>query len=122
LNLFAVAAVFILIIHLAWILWVVFGAFFTRGHPLLTALHVSSLVWGIIVETDLTSCPLTLTEQYLLSHAGLHQVQSSFLVHYLDRIVYPDLPEMLVVIAGITICAINLSIYIWRLWKSVHTR
>jgi len=122
LNPFAIAAIIILIIHIVWILWVVFGALFTRGHPLLTALHVISLVWGIVVEIDLSHCPLTTAEQYLQARSGFPSFQGSFLVHYLDRVVYPDLPEILVVSAGITICALNLSIYLLRLWKSVHTR
>jgi len=122
LSLFAIAAIATLIIHIAWILWVVLGALFTRGHPLLTALHVISLIWGIIVEIDLSPCPLTLAEQYLQAHSGFQSFQGSFLVHYLDRIVYPDLPEILVVSAGIAICGLNLSIYLWRLWKSVHTK
>ena len=121
-NPFAIAAIIILINHIVWILWVVFGALFTRGHPLLTALHVISLIWGIIVEIDLSPCPLTLAEQYLQAHSGFQSFQGSFLVHYLDRIVYPDLPEILVMSAGIAICGLNLSIYLWRLWKSVHTK
>ncbi len=121
-SLFAIAAIATLIIHIAWILWVVLGALFTRCHPLLTALHVISLIWGIIVEIDLSPCPLTLAEQYLQAHSGFQSFQGSFLVHYLDRIVYPDLPEILVVSAGIAICGLNLSIYLWRLWKSVHTK
>ena len=39
---------------------------------------------------------------------------SSILLHYLDAIVYPNLPGWLVTSAGVAICALNLGIYCWR--------
>ena len=53
---------FLLAIHLAWILWVIFGVFWTRGRPWLTAFHLASLGWGILVEIGPWPCPLTLFE------------------------------------------------------------
>jgi hypothetical protein len=37
-------------LHVAYITWVIFGAFLTRGRSRLAALHVSTLVYGMIVE------------------------------------------------------------------------
>jgi hypothetical protein len=37
-----------LTIHLLWILWVITGAFWTRGRVLLAAFHILSLFWGIV--------------------------------------------------------------------------
>ncbi len=34
----------VLSLHAAYIAWVIFGAFFTRGRPWLAALHVATLV------------------------------------------------------------------------------
>ena len=51
------------ILHLAWILLLIFGAFWTRRRPFWTAVHLLSLVWGIIVEVGPWPCPLTLAEQ-----------------------------------------------------------
>jgi hypothetical protein len=62
-------------------------------------------------------CPLTLAEQFFEAKAGLDPYQGSFLVHYLDRIVYPDLPESLLVLLGCIVCVINLLVYARRLWK-----
>lgn len=110
-------------IHLAWILWVIVGAYWTRGRPWLTAFHVTSLVWGIIVDTCPISCPLTLAEQILESRAGDHVWAGSFLLHYLDAIVYPNLPVSVLVAFGVAVCAFNLGIYAWRLWKVLqHSR
>jgi hypothetical protein len=122
LNLFAAAAAAVLSVHLAWILWTIFGAFFTRGRPILTAFHLASLGWGIIVEVGPWPCPLTLAEQILEYRAGIQPFRGGFLVHYLDAIVYPDVPESLLVSVGVAVCAVNLALYLWRFWKWQRSR
>ncbi len=110
-------ALAILTAHTLWILAVIFGAFFTRGRPVWSALHVLCLFWGIIVEVGPWPCPLTLAEQHFETLAGIQAYQGSFLLHYLDRLVYPNLPWWLVGSVGATICALNLGIYTSRFWK-----
>jgi hypothetical protein len=110
-------AVLVLFLHLAWLALVIFGAIWTRGRPVWTALHILALLWGIVVELGPWPCPLTLAESYLEARAGLPAYQGSFLVHYLDAIVYPDLPAWIVSSAGVAVCALNLAIYGWR-WRN----
>ena len=102
-------------LHLGWILWVIFGAVWTRGRRLLTALHVGSLVWEVVVEIGPWPCPLTLVQQFFKTKAGISTYQGGFLVHYLDLVVYPDLPGWLLTAAGVTVCVGNLAIYALRL-------
>jgi hypothetical protein len=108
------AATIVLALHLAWILWVIFGALWTRGRPLLTAFHLISIIWGIIVETAPVLCPLTIAEQMFESKAGISPYHGGFLVNYLDQIVYPNMPEPLLVYLGIGVCAFNFLIYVRR--------
>jgi len=104
-------AIAILSIHLLWILAVIFGAAFTRGRPVWSGLHVASLIWGIVVELAPISCPLTLAEQYLEVRAGMQPYEGSFLMHYLDKLIYPNLPWCIVATVGAAICVLNLAIY-----------
>jgi len=112
------AAILVLLVHLFWILLVIFGALFTRGRPVWITLHILSLLWGIATEAGPWPCPLTLAEQYFETRAGLAAYQGSFLLHTIDAIVYPNLPAWLITGAGVTVCAFNLGIYAWRfrLW------
>ena len=66
----ALVAVLILMVHLAWLALAIFGAFWTRGRPVCSALHILALLWGIVVEVSPWPCPLTLAEQYFESRAG----------------------------------------------------
>src|SRR5580700_5050653 len=88
---FALDAVLALATHLTWILFVIAGAFFTRGRPRLTTLHIASLLWGMAVESGPWPCPLTLAENFFEARAGVRPYSGGFLLHYLDRIVYPNL-------------------------------
>lgn len=116
-NAWAAAVIAVLVVHVAWILWTVFGALFTRGRPWLSTFHLASLGWGIIVELGPWICPLTLAEEYFKRRAGMQLFQGGFIVHYLDAIIYPDLPVILVAWTGVAICAVSLFIYLYRLWK-----
>jgi hypothetical protein len=100
----------VLALHLAWLLFVIFGALWTRGRPVLTAIHVASLVWGIAVEVGPWPCPLTELEQRYRPY------DEPFLVHYLERIVYPDIPVSALVAAAVAVCGFNLGVYVRR-WR-----
>lgn len=117
-----VLAALVLAIHLAWILLVIFGALWTRGRPWLTGVHIAALVWGIIAEVGPWSCPLTTAEQLLLSKAGAPSYAGDCLVHYLDSIVYPNVPVSLIIGCAIAVCGANLLIYGWRLAQWVRRR
>jgi hypothetical protein len=110
-------ATLILSIHLAWIIWLITGAFWTRGRPLLAVFHLLSLVWGIVTELELWPCPLTLAEQFFENRAGVNEYSGGFLLHYLDRIVYPDIPDWLISVIGVTVCVLNLGVYGRRYWR-----
>lgn len=116
----ALLATLILSFHLAWLLLVIFGALWTRGRPLWSALHILALLWAIVVETSPWPCPLTLAEQYFESRAGWPAYHGSFLLHYLDAIVYPNLPDWIITTAGVSVCALNLGIYGWRVYQKLH--
>ena len=59
-NFYSALAAVVLIVHVLFILWVVFGAFLTRSRPILRWLHVASLISGILTELLPWPCPLTL--------------------------------------------------------------
>jgi len=109
-----------LALHLAWILWVIFGAIWTKGRPWLTTFHLLSLVWGILVEIGPWPCPMTLAEQWLDAKAGLHTWAGGFLVHTLDAVVYPNLPVGLIVDLGVAVCSANLLLYLSRLIRAMR--
>src|SRR5437764_2254784 len=100
-------ASFVLVLHALFILWVVFGAFLAWSRPVLRWLHIASLVWGILTEALYWPCPLTFAENALEQRAGIQPYQCGFLLHYLDKLIYPDLLPNLLIITACYVCAIN---------------
>lgn len=116
-GLYSRLAVSVLVLHLLFILWVLFGALIARSRPWLRWLHILCLVWGVLIAVLPWPCPLTPLENWLESRAGVEPYHGGFLLHYLDALVYPDIPPILLTVASIAVCALNLGLYVWRPWS-----
>ena len=87
----------------------------TRCRPLLRTLHIASLVYAIVIELiPWPPCPLTMAETWLETRTGIEPAHAPFLVRVLDAIVYPDLPERLVVGCAVLVCVAVLLVYLRR--------
>ena len=115
-NVYSGLAVCVLFLHMLFILWVVFGALLTLSRPVLRWLHIISLVWGILTELLSWPCPLTVLENWLEAKAGVQPYQGGFLLHYLDKVVYPDISASALTVAGVLVCVLNLAVYGRRMW------
>jgi Protein of Unknown function (DUF2784) len=115
-NFYSALAVSVLFLHVLFILWVVFGALLTRSRPILRWLHVGSLVWGILTELLPWPCPLTVLENWLEGNAGIEPEKGGFLLHYLDKLVYPDISSRMLTTAAVTVCVANLAFYARQVW------
>jgi len=118
LNFYSGLAVCVLVLHGLFILWVVFGAILTRSRPFLRWLHIPSLIWGILTELLPWPCPLTLLENWLEAKAGIEPYKGGFLLHYLDKLVYPDISATILTMGGVLVCALNLGLYAWQMWSA----
>jgi Protein of Unknown function (DUF2784) len=119
---YAAFATGILILHALFIAWVALGALLTRFYPWLRWPHIASLVWGILTEALLWPCPLTLLENWLENQAGIAPYQGGFLLHYMDKLVYPDVSATSLTIGGVTVCALNLAFYARQMWVAHKKR
>ncbi len=121
-NSYSALATAVLFLHGLFILWVIFGALLVRSRPILRWLHVASLVWGMLTELLPWPCPLTLLENWLEARAGVEPYQGGFLLHYLDRLVYPDISPTVLTVAGVFVCALNLALYARQIWSALLIR
>lgn len=116
-NLYSALATAVLSLHAVFIVWVIFGALLTRSRPILRWLHIASLIWGILTELLPWPCPLTLLEKWLEAKGGIEPYQGGFLLHHMDRLVYPDLSATVLTVAGVIVCALNLVFYGRQSWN-----
>jgi hypothetical protein len=115
-SLYSGVAIIVLGAHALFILWVVFGAFVARSRPILLWLHIGSLIWSLLVEILYWPCPLTVLENWLEQRAGVEPYSGGYLLHYLDKVVYPDIPAVALTISAVIVGAANLAYYVRLFW------
>jgi hypothetical protein len=107
----------ILILHLAFILFVVLGGFLVLWRRWLIRLHLPVVVWGALIEFAGWICPLTPLENWLRMQGGDRGYSGGFINHYLVSLIYPEgLTRELQWLLGALVIAINAGIY-FRVWR-----
>lgn len=106
----------VLLFHLGFILFVLFGALLAVRWRRVLWLHVPCASWGIAVESLGWICPLTPLENELRSKAGLRGYSGGFVEQYVIPVVYPaDLTRLVQIGAAGLALGINVGIYAWVL-------
>jgi len=110
--LYRLAAETVLLLHLAFIVFVITGAAGAARWRWLPLIHLPAAAWGVFVELTARACPLTTAENYLRTKAGAAGYSESFIEHYLLAIIYPAglTREIQFALAAVVI-AINAAIY-----------
>lgn len=104
----------VLAIHLLFILWVIFGWIFTRRRPVWRSLHIGCVIYGIFIEVSNLTCPLTFIETALEARGGETPYHGAFILHYLEILVYPDIPLFALITVAVIVCLVILGIYTRR--------
>jgi len=110
----------VLLLHLGFILFVVFGALLVvnqRRRRRWLPLHLAAAGWGFLVEATGAICPLTWAELYFRRLAGQAGYEGGFVDHYLLPLIYPaGLTRELQIGLGVGVLAINALLYAW-IWR-----
>ena len=110
----------IVLIHFAFILFVMFGGFLVMKWRWIICLHLPTVVWGILIEFFGWICPLTTWENQLRRHNG-GEYSTGFIEHYIIPLIYPvGLNRDIQIVLGIALILLNLTIYTWcfKKWTS----
>ncbi len=109
-----IAADSVLLLHLAFILFVLLGGAMTIWLRWIPFIHLPAAVWGFFVELTGRVCPLTYLENYFRIKAGQSGYTESFIEHYLLDIIYPSglTREIQLALAGVVV-VVNSAIYGW---------
>jgi len=80
----------VLLLHLAFILFVALGGFMVWRWPRLAWAHLPAILWGAWIEFSHGICPLTPLENALRQRAGAQGYEGDFVAHYLLPLIYPE--------------------------------
>ena len=121
--LFRLLADTILVVHLAFVLFVVLGGLLVLRWPRFVWLHIPAAVWGVLIELTGWICPLTPLEQSLRRRGGEAGYEGSFIDHYVTAMIYPDglTREMQYVLGGLVLL-INVAVYVYFIRSRRNSR
>ncbi len=100
-------------LHLAFVLFVVFGGLLAARRPQVAWLHVPAAAWAAWVEFAGWACPLTPLENWLREQGGRPIYTSSFVERYLVPVLYPSsLSREFQWVLGGVVLLINAIVYL----------
>ena len=110
----------VLVLHLAFIVFVVSGGLLVLRWPRLAWVHVPVFLWGAAIEFTGGICPLTPIEISLRHQAGEAGYTGGFIEHYVAGAIYPGgLSRTMQMVMGLAVLALNGLVYL-RLWRRRH--
>ncbi len=118
---YALFADFVLLLHGAFIVFVLLGGLLVWRRPRLGWLHLTAVVWAVWVAWAGWVCPLTPLENALRHAAGQAGYRDSFVQHYLLALIYPDgLTRGVQIGLGLFVALLNLAVYalLVRAWRA----
>jgi len=112
---YKILADIVVVTHFLWILFLFFGALLGRKNGALKIFHLSGLAFAFIIQVFDWYCPLTHLEVWLRSQHNPNLIYTgSFIIHYVERIIYIDLSRSLVFIFTIFLVGFNIWFYLRR--------
>jgi len=109
---YRVLADLVLVIYLAFVLFVVLGGLFVLRWPRLAWLHIPAAVWGVLIEYTGWICPLTPLENSLRVKGGEAGYSGGFIQHYIQPVLYPaGLTRSTQLVLGSAVLVLNFAAY-----------
>ena len=106
-----------LVIHFAFIIFVVLGGILSIWWRKVIWLHIPAVAWGALIEFAGWTCPLTPLENRFRVKGGQAGYPGGFIEEYILPVIYPaGLTREMQIILGLLVITVNLVIY----WKIFH--
>jgi hypothetical protein len=116
---YSLAASAVVIVHFAFVLFVLLGAFLVLRWRKLMWFHLAAVIWGALIEFVGFICPLTPLEVALRRMGGQSGYEGDFIERYITSIIYPaGLTREWQIWLGVATLLVNLLIYSYVLRRS----
>jgi len=109
----------VVLTHFLWIVFLFFGAFWGVKNRIVKVFHLSGLVFAFAIQVFDWYCPLTHLEVWLRSKHGFALTYAgSFIIHYIEKIVYIELSRTLILFFTLLLCGFNAWFYLRKRKRS----
>ena len=117
---YSYAADAVVVIHFLWILFLAGGFLIGRRARWVKWLHLSALGYSVLLQIFSWVCPLTYLEVWLRSRSGSGIYSESFIVHYLEKVIYLEAPPSLIFALTFVVIGISAAVY-YRTTPMAHS-
>jgi hypothetical protein len=109
---FRILADIVLVVHLLWIVFLIFGVIPGVRIRSVKIIHLTALAFALIIQIFGWYCPLTHLEIWLRNrHDPGLSYSGSFIVHYIEKVVYLDVSFSLIFALTIILILITIVVY-----------
>lgn len=116
-SLYGALADAVVVLHLGFVLFVLFGGLLMLRWRRVVWLHLPAAVWGALIEFARWTCPLTPLEKWLRREGNLGGYEGGFVEHYILPVLYPHaLTRTIQLGLGVIVVLLNLFVY-WRVFR-----
>jgi len=100
------------LLHLAFIAFIVFGGLLALFWPRMAWVHLPLALWGVVVQWMSWVCPLTPLENWFRARGGGATYPDGFVEHYVLPVLYPiGASPRLHWVLGLVVLVANAAIY-----------
>lgn len=111
----------VLVLHLGFVLFVVWGGLLVLRWPWVAFLHIPAALWGVLIEYSGWICPLTPLENSLRVRGGEAGYTGGFIEHYIQPALYPHgLTRGAQIVLGSLALLVNFAAYAMVLSRRRH--
>ena len=112
---YRVLADIVVLVHLLWIVFLFFGAFLGVRFAPAKVLHIIGLGYALVLNAFGWYCPLTHVEIWARTrHDPELAYTGSFVIHYVEELIYVNLPSSSLLVLTVLLCAFNAWYYLRR--------
>lgn len=111
-TLLLAAADAVVVLHLLWIVFLILGAIPGSRWTWVKWLHLAALAFSIALQTFSWICPLTHLEAWLRTLGGAQPYEGTFIRHYVEQVVYAEIPRSALFAGTLIVVALSLWLYL----------
>jgi hypothetical protein len=122
---YRVLADIVVLVHLAWIGFLIAGALWGARRRTVMVVHIGALGYAVLMQVMGWYCPLTHLEFWLRTrYAPGAAWPGSFIAHYAEKLIYLEVTPRLIFEITLVLCALNVWVYLraWKRSKQPRTR
>ena len=110
-----VVVVVTVVLHFAFLCYLMVGGFVALRWRRTIWLHVLAALWGIAITTQHLDCPLTWLERRARAEAGMPPLPpQGFIAHYITGVLYPASCAYAVPVVVFALVAASWAVYVWQ--------